>query len=56
MVVDPKGIALPAKKVEFPVDAKKILRVRTFSIIDVEGSHFILITINGSTYQINLPD
>ena len=56
VVVDPKGIALPAKKVEFPVDAKKILRVRTFSIIDVEGSHFILITINGSTYQINLPD
>lgn len=55
-VMDPKGIALPAKKVEFPVDAKKIVRVRNFSVIDVEGSHFVLITINGSTYQINLPD
>ena len=55
-VLDSKGIALPAKKVEFPVDAKQILRVRTISIIDVKGSHFVLITINGTTYQINLPD
>ena len=55
-VLDPQGRALPAKIVEFPVDTKKIVRVRTFSIIDVKGSHFVLITIGGTTYQINLPD
>lgn len=56
VIMSPKGVALPAKKVEFPVDAKKILRVRTLSIIDVEGSHFVLITIDGTTYKVPLPD
>ena len=56
VVLDARGNPIPAKEVKFPVDAKKIVRVRNFSVIDVEGSHFILITINGSTYQINLPD
>ena len=55
-VLDPKGIALPAERVEGPVNAKKIVRVRTFSVIDVEGSHFILIDIGGKVYKINLPD
>lgn len=56
IVTDPKGISLPATKVELPVDAKKIVRIRTFSIMDVEGSHFVLIDIEGTTYKILLPD
>lgn len=56
IVLDQKGNALPLRKVDGPVGAKKILRVRTFSVIEVEGSHFILVTINGTTYQINIPD
>lgn len=56
MVLDARGKSFPAKKVEPPIDARKIVRVRTFSVIDVEGSHFILIQIGGTMYQINLPD
>ena len=56
VVLDAKGIALPAERVEGPVNAKKIVRVRTFSVIDVEGSHYILIDIGGKLYRINLPD
>ena len=56
VVVDSEGVSLPAKEVKLPLDAKKLVRVRTFSVIDVEGSHFILIQIGGTMYQINLPD
>lgn len=56
MVMDSQGISLPAEKVKLPMDAKKIQRIRTISVIDVEGSHYILIDINGSLYRINLPD
>ena len=56
VVLDSRGNSIPAKKIEPPVDAKKIVRVRTFSVIDVEGSHYILIDIGGTLYRINLPD
>lgn len=56
VVLDSRGKSIPAKKIEPPVDARKIVRVRTFSVIDVEGSHYILIDIGGSLYRINLPD
>jgi len=56
MVLDAKGNPLPAKLVEGPVNAKKVVRIRTFSVIDVEGSHFVLIDIGGKLYQIYLPD
>jgi hypothetical protein len=56
VVLDAKGKPIPPKKVEGPVDAKKIVRVRTISVIDVEGSHFILIEIDGRLYRIDLPD
>lgn len=56
VVLDAKGKPIPPRKVEGPVNAKKIVRVRTISVIDVEGSHFILIEIGGTTYQIDLPD
>lgn len=56
VILDPKGFAIPSKPVEGPVNAKKVVRVRTFSVIDVEGSHFVLIDIGGKLYQINLPD
>lgn len=56
VVLDAKGKEIPANEVKLPVDAKKIVRVRTFSVMDVEGSHYILISIGGTTYKINLPD
>ena len=56
VIVDSQGISLPAKEVKLPMDAKKIVRIRTFSIIDIVGSHFVLIDIGGKLYQINLPD
>lgn len=56
VVVDARGNPIQAKKIEPPVDAKKIVRVRTFSVMDIEGSHYILIDIGGSLYRINLPD
>jgi hypothetical protein len=55
MVLDASGQPVPAKRVEGPVDAKKIVRVRNFSVIDVEGSHFILFQINGTMYRFDLP-
>lgn len=55
-VKDAKGNTIQAKKVELPLKATKIVRVRTASIMDVEGSHYILIDIGGTLYQINLPD
>lgn len=55
VVLDQKGIAIAPRKVDGPVGAKKIVRVRTFSVIEVEGSHFILIDIGGSLYQVDLP-
>lgn len=55
-VIGSQGISLPVEKVKLPVDAKKILRIRTISVMDVEGSHFVLIDINGSVYKIPLPD
>jgi hypothetical protein len=56
VVLDAKGKPIPPKKVEGPVDAKKIVRVRTISIIDVVGSHYILIDLGGTLYRIDLPD
>lgn len=55
-VKDARGNPIEAKKVELPVKAKKIVRIRTVSVMDVEGSHYILIDIGGTLYQINLPD
>ena len=56
VVLDAKGNPIPPKKVEGAVDARKIVRVRTMSVIDVEGSHFILIDLDGTMYRIDLPD
>jgi hypothetical protein len=55
-VLDANGKPIPAQRVDGAVDAKKIVRVRTISVIDVEGSHYILINIGGYLYKINLPD
>lgn len=55
-VVSANGRHIPATRVEAPLVAKKIVRVRTMSIMDVEGSHFILIELGGSLYRIDLPD
>mgnify|MGYP001619891591 CR=1 FL=1 len=55
VVLDAKGNPVPPIRVEGAVDAKKIVRVRNFSVIDVEGSHFILFQINGTMYRFNLP-
>jgi hypothetical protein len=56
VILDAKGNPIPSKLVEGSVNAKKVVRVRTFSVIDVEGSHYVLISIGGTLYQINLPD
>lgn len=60
LTLDEKGLpvvnGIQGKRVAGPVDAKKIVRVRTMSIMDVEGSHYILIELGGTMYQINLPD
>jgi len=55
VVLDAKGNPIPPKRVEGSVDAKKVLRIRTFSVIDIEGSNFILIEIGGTIYRIDLP-
>ena len=55
VILDARGKVIPPVKVEGAVEAKKIVRIRNFSVIDVEGSHFILFQINGSTYRYNLP-
>lgn len=55
-VKDARGNLIQAKKVDLPLKATKIVRVRTVSVMDVEGSHYILIDIGGTLYQINLPD
>ena len=54
-VLDARGKPVPPKRVEGPVDARKIVRVRTMSVIDVEGSHYILFQINGTMYRFDLP-
>lgn len=60
LTLDEKGLpvanGISAKRVQGPLEAKKIVRVRTMSIMDVEGSHYILIELGGVMYQINLPD
>lgn len=60
LTLDEKGLpivnGIPGKRVEGPLEAKKIVRVRTMSIMDVVGSHYILIELGGVMYQINLPD
>lgn len=55
-VVGPDGRTIQAKKVTPPIAAKQITRVRTMSIIDVVGSHFVLIEIGGTLYRVDMPD
>lgn len=55
-VLDANGKPLPAKRIDGPLSAKKIVRVRTMSIVEVEGSHYLAINVDGVFYQIPLPD
>lgn len=55
-LIGPNGRIIPAKKVTPPIPAKLITRVRTMSIIDVVGSHFVLIEIGGTLYRVDMPD
>lgn len=55
-VFDANGKPMQLTKVTGAIPAKKIVRVRTMSILDVEGSHFVLIEIGGTLYRIDLPD
>ena len=55
-VFDANGKPMQLTKVNGAIPAKKIVRVRTMSILDVEGSHFVLMEIGGTLYRIDMPD
>lgn len=55
-VLDKNGKPLPTQRITGPVDARKIIRVRTMTIVEVEGSHYLDITIDGVPYKVMLPD
>lgn len=55
-VLDARGKPIPAKRIDGPLSAKKIVRVRTMSILEIEGSHYLAIIVDGVAYQIPLPD
>ena len=55
-VLDRYRKPVKAQKISGPVDAKKIVRVRSITIIEVEGSHFLEIVIDGTPYKVPLPD
>lgn len=55
-VFDVKGKPIEAREARGPLDAKKIIRVQTMSIIEVEGSHYLAIIVGGTLYQVPLPD
>ena len=55
-VLDARGKQLPVKKVDGPLPAKNIVKIRTMTIIEVEGSHYLAIELDGVAYQIPLPD
>lgn len=54
-VLDAKGRPAKARRVCGPIKADKIVRVRTMSIVEAEGSHYIVINLDGALYQIDLP-
>lgn len=55
-VIDKTGRVAEAREVSGPLDAKRIMRVRTLSIVEVEGSHYLVIMLDGVLYEIPLPD
>lgn len=55
-VLDARGKQLPVKKVDGPLSAKNIVKIRTMTIVEVEGSHYLAIELDGVAYQIPLPD
>jgi hypothetical protein len=54
-VLDAKGRLVKGHEVKPPVEAKNILNVKTFTVMEVQGSHFILFSINGTLYRYDLP-
>lgn len=55
-VLDAKGKPLPMKRIDGPLRAKRIVKMRTLTIVEVEGSHYLAIMLDGVPYQIPLPD
>lgn len=55
-VFDTNGKPLPMTKIEGPLNANKIVSVKTITIMDIEGSHYLAIVVDGVAYQIPLPD
>ena len=55
VIVDDNGNIIEGKPVEFPVRSRSIVSVQTFSVIQVVGSHFVIIDMAGNPLRFDLP-
>ena len=55
-VFDANGKPLTLTKADRPLNAKRIVSVKTITVMDIEGSHYLDITIDGVPYKVMLPD
>lgn len=46
---------IEGKETELPLKATKIKAFKTLSVLQAEGSHYLIIRIGGISYKFNLP-